>query len=73
MNHSIVELAKRLKVPITVLNSKDEPVMTPQIIKERVLNVLPNARIITTRNTGHLIPMENSSWILNQIRILLSK
>lgn len=73
MNHSILELVKNLKLQISILNSEDDPVMTPQIIKERVLNVFPVARLITTGNSGHLFPLENPNWITNQIRLLISK
>lgn len=73
MNHSIVDAAKRLKLQITIFNSEDDPVITPQIIKEKVLNVLPNAKLITTTKTGHLIPMENPSWVAEQIKKMVSR
>ncbi len=71
MNHSVQDLAENLKLPITILNSEHDPVITPQIIKERVLNVFPKVQLISTKNSGHLIPMEKPEWIAQQISKLL--
>lgn len=71
MNHSIQDLAERLKLPITIFNSEDDPVITPQIVKKRVLNIFSKAQLVTTKNSGHLIPMEKPEWIAEQIRNLL--
>lgn len=68
MNESIIELVKDLKLPITIINSEDDPVMTPKIIEERVLNILSSANVITTGKSGHLLPMEISDWIAEQIK-----
>lgn len=73
MNHSIADLAKNLKLPITILNSEDDPVMTPEIIRERVISVLTETELVTTKNSGHLMPMENPKWVAKQIRRVLSK
>lgn len=73
INHSIADQAKNLKLPITILTSEDDPVMTPEIISERVMSVLKKGQLLTTKNSGHLIPMENSKWVAKQIRAVLSK
>ena len=68
MNHSIAEKAKLLALPITVLASEDDPVMTSDVIKQRVMEVLKQAKLITTRQVGHLSPLEAPEWIATQIR-----
>ena len=73
MNRSIADQMKSLKLPITILNSEDDPVITPTIIEKRILNVFPEAKLVTLKNAGHLIPMENPEWIANQIKSVVSK
>lgn len=68
MNYSLKDLTKVLKMPISILNSENDPVITPEIINERVINVLPKSELVTTKNSGHLIPMENPSWLAEQIK-----
>jgi sigma-B regulation protein RsbQ len=68
MNHSIAEPAALLELPITVLASEDDPVITSDVIKQRVMPVLKQARLITTRQVGHLSPLEAPEWIAAQIR-----
>lgn len=68
MKHSIAEKAKLLELPITVLASEDDPVMTSDVINQRVMPVLKKAKLITTRQVGHLSPLEAPEWIAAQIR-----
>jgi len=68
MNHSIAEKAKLLELPITVLASEDDPVMTSDVINQRVMPVLKQAKLINTRNVGHLSPLEAPEWIAAQIK-----
>lgn len=62
MGQSIAEEVKDLPIPILVLASDDDPIMTPKIILNRVMEYLPNAELRTTINTGHLIPIEDPRW-----------
>ena len=71
MNYSIAEKIVPLELPITVLASEDDPVMTFDIIKQRVMQVLEQARLITIRQIGHLSPMEAPHWIAEQIRTIV--
>lgn len=68
MNHSIAEKAELLELPITVLASEDDPVMTSDVINQRVMPVLKQAKLITTSRVGHLSPLEAPEWIATQIR-----
>jgi pimeloyl-ACP methyl ester carboxylesterase len=68
MDHSIADKIKPLQLPITVLASDDDPVMTQEVIQERVLQVLDRATLSTTHQVGHLIPLEAPLWLAQQIR-----
>lgn len=68
MEHSIADDVKNLKIPITVLSSDDDPVITPETIKNEVMAVLPHADLKTTINVGHLIPLEAPDWLASEIR-----
>ncbi len=72
MNHSIADNIKSLELPITVLASNDDPVMTSEVIKQRVMPYLNHAKLITIEGVGHLIPFEAPGWIAEQIRISLT-
>lgn len=71
MEHSIAERIKALVVPITVLSSQDDPVMTPEVIDQRVMQVLDQAELVTTQHIGHLIPLEAPDWLATQISNIL--
>lgn len=68
MDHSIVETINPLEVPITVLASKDDPVMTSDVIEQRVMRVLDRAKLVATRHVGHLSPLEAPDWVAEQVR-----
>jgi sigma-B regulation protein RsbQ len=68
MDNSIAERIKPLELPITVLASKDDPVMTSDVIEQRVMQVLDGAKLVTTQKVGHLSPLEVPDWIAAQIR-----
>lgn len=68
MDHSIAEQVKSLEIPITVLASEDDPVITPAVIAQRVMQELKGASLINTSKVGHLIPLEAPDWVAQQIR-----
>ncbi|MGB3188935.1 MAG: alpha/beta hydrolase [Limnoraphis sp.] len=73
MNHSIADQIVQLRIPITVLASKDDPVISYSLIQSDVIGLLPNAKLITIENVGHLIPLEAADWTATQLRqIILS-
>ncbi|MCJ8165671.1 alpha/beta hydrolase [Pontibacter sp. E15-1] len=71
MDNSIANELKTLKIPLTVLASTDDPVMTPEVIQERVMAELEHAKLINTEGVGHLIPLEAPDWTAAQIRKIL--
>ena len=73
MKHSIANQIQHLDIPVTVLASEDDPVITPEVIKEQVMPYLNNAQLITTKGIGHLSPFEAPEWIAQQIMIALEK
>ena len=72
MDHSIADRVDRIQVPITVLASEDDPVITPEAIQQEVLAVLPGAELVQTKGVGHLLPLEDPDWVAEQIRRVLS-
>lgn len=72
MNHSIADNIKSLELPITVLASKDDPVITSDVIKQRVVPFLNQPKLITTSGVGHLSPLEEPGWIAEQIQNLVT-
>ena len=73
MKNSIADKVKDLKIPITVIASKDDPVMTPKIIEKRVMANLKTAKLIQTSKCGHLIPLEKPKWLSEQIIQIIEK
>ena len=72
MAHSIAENVKQLRVPIAVLASEDDPVIPAEVIQKEVMQVLKDAKLITTRQVGHLIPLEVPDWVADQIRSIVA-
>ena len=71
VNHSIANEIHHLDMPVTVLTSKDDPVMTPDVIRNQVIPYVNNARLVETKGFGHFGAFEAPDWIAQQIRISL--
>lgn len=71
MNHSIAEKAEQLDIPVAILVSEDDPVITPELVEQRVLPVFPKSNQITTKGVGHLSPFEAPEWIASCIYELI--
>lgn len=67
MNHSIAEKIHHLSIPVTVLASENDPVITTQLINNQVIPYINNAELISTKGIGHLSPMEDPAWIAEKI------
>ncbi len=68
MRTSIAGAVRHIQVPVTVLSATNDPVITPQIVRERVAPFFPEAQFISIPNTGHLLPVEAPAWVAAQIR-----
>ncbi|PZD70968.1 Dihydrolipoyllysine-residue acetyltransferase component of acetoin cleaving system [Acaryochloris thomasi RCC1774] len=68
MDHSIADQMSQIQVPITVIASKDDPVIPCQTIQRDVIDLIENAQLITTENVGHLMPLEQPEFVATQIR-----
>jgi len=71
MENSIADQVRSLSTPVTVLASKDDPVIPFDAIQTDVIDILPNATLIATEGSGHLIPLEDPEWVVKQIAQLL--
>jgi pimeloyl-ACP methyl ester carboxylesterase len=58
MNHSIAEPVSQLQMPVTVIASKDDPVIPWETIHPEVMAVLAQGELISYTDVGHLIPLE---------------
>lgn len=67
MNHSIAHEINPLLTPVIVIASQDDPVISPRTIKNNVLQILTEAKIVWTKNTGHLIPLEKPQWLAREV------
>ena len=70
MNHSIAPQLSRLQVPVTVLASVDDPVISFDTIRSEVMALLPGATLVTTRGAGHLLPLETAGWVAASLQNL---
>jgi len=68
MNHSIADQVKKIETPITIIASEDDPAITYDEIQNEVVAILKAAKLATTKDVGHLIPMESPEWLADQIR-----
>ncbi|MGF1536852.1 MAG: alpha/beta fold hydrolase [Elainellaceae cyanobacterium] len=67
MNHSIADQMAQISVPVTVLASKDDPVIDYGLIQSDVLDVIPGAKAVAIAGVGHLIPLEAPNWVIAQL------
>lgn len=72
-NHSIVEEVQGLEIPVTVISSDDDPVISMDVINEEVMPNIPKVQLVQTRDAGHLLPLEKPDWLAEQIRIIAKK
>ncbi|GAB4384469.1 MAG: alpha/beta hydrolase [Elainellaceae cyanobacterium] len=68
MTHSIADQMPQLQMPVTVLASKDDPVIPYDTIQRDVLGVIPNANLVAAQGVGHLIPLEAADWVAAQLQ-----
>ena len=73
MNHSIEGHLPKVKVPVSVIASKDDPAIPYKSILSDVIGLLPQAKLISTEQIGHLIPLEDPEWLAQQIRAIVSE
>lgn len=69
---SIEDQLAYVHVPVTVLASEDDPSIKFDTIQQSVMAVLPGAKLITTKQVGHLSPMEAHDWVVEQIEQVVS-
>lgn len=70
MNHSIADQMPQISIPVTVIASEDDPVISFDTIQSEVLDIIPQARLVTAAGVGHLIPLEAADWLASQLRAI---
>ena len=58
----------QIQVPVTVVASKDDPVIPWDTIQSDVIALLPGAELIQLSDVGHLIPLETPEQLAKSIR-----
>lgn len=71
VHHSIAEDAAHLFLPVTVIVSEDDPAISVESTLTETMPNLPDAKLITTKGVGHLIPIEAPEWLAGQIEMIL--
>lgn len=70
MEHSIADQVAHISVPVTVIASEDDPVISFDTIQSDVLDVIPHAELVVTQGVGHLVPLEAADWLAAQLRAI---
>ena len=73
MNHSIADQMPQISMPVTVLASKDDPVIGYDLVESDVLAVIPGSKGVTIEGVGHLIPLEAPDWVAAQLRQIVGQ
>ena len=73
MNHSIADQMGQIRVPVSVIASKQDPVIPFETIKKEVVDLIPQATLIELSGVGHLIPLEAPQKIAQQVRKLVQQ
>lgn len=73
MEHVIAEQMHRVKAPVSVLASVDDPVIPYDTIKRDVAGIVPRTQLISLQEIGHLMPLEAPDIVANHIRQILSE
>ncbi|MBE9108670.1 alpha/beta hydrolase [Nodosilinea sp. LEGE 07298] len=68
MNHSIADRLDRIQVPVTVVASEDDPVISFDTIQQEVLDLIPQAQLVKLVGLGHLTPLEDPDAVAEIIR-----
>jgi pimeloyl-ACP methyl ester carboxylesterase len=68
MDQVIAEQMSQLRNSVTILASQDDPVIPYDTICREVLELVPDANLVTTKGVGHLIPLEAADWVVKQVR-----
>ncbi|GGR20004.1 alpha/beta fold hydrolase [Deinococcus ruber] len=50
--------ALRIDVPVSILTSPDDPVITPDVVAGQLQPLFPHARFQGSKGSGHLLPLE---------------
>lgn len=71
---SIADKTRQLKVPVTLIASKDDPAINWAMTQEQTIpNLPPEIQMVTIDGIGHLMPLENPDLIASMISDTLNK
>lgn len=67
MEENIADQMSAIQVPVSVLASKDDPVIPYDTIQQDVIGLIQGAQMITAQDVGHLMPLEKPAFVARQI------
>jgi len=68
MNHSIANQLAKIRVPVTVIASPDDPVIPFDVVQREVIERLAQAQLVEFPGSGHLLPLEAPARLARVIR-----
>jgi pimeloyl-ACP methyl ester carboxylesterase len=68
IEENIANQMQRIQVPVTVIASKDDPVIPYETIQSDVIGLIEEAQLVAIENVGHLIPLEAPKLVADHIR-----
>jgi len=71
--NNITWAIKNLDVPIYLISSKNDPIITSDVIQKNVLPYLKKPILITFGRSGHLIPIESPRKLTRVIKKIVSE
>lgn len=63
----------RITVPVTLLTSVADPVITPQVVAERLRPAFPQASFTPFQGSGHLLPLELPAEVAAAVRAVCAR
>jgi len=68
MHHSIADQLDKIRVPVIVIASPDDPVIPFEVVQREVVDRVPHAHLIEFSDAGHLMPFEAPERLAQVIR-----
>ncbi|MGB5943346.1 MAG: alpha/beta hydrolase [Leeuwenhoekiella sp.] len=67
MNHSIIDELNDLAIPVHLLTSYDDPVITSTLVQQEIIDRMMIKTHQVLHGVGHLIPYENPQAVIDRI------
>lgn len=72
INQPLSDQVSKLRLPVTIVASKDDPEVSFGSIMKFQFIFLAHAKLISLAGTGHLIPLEAPEWLAGQLKDIMA-